>query len=108
MLTGNCSKFILIHFLFLCENVTNKLSFFGGGGEWREKRNSYLGLQIQVISLYQEYCYRTDPGGVNDILLPKGSPFFSGGPHLPTRFTLPAARERCLSMPETGEKERNY
>ena len=48
------------------------------------------------------------PGGVNDILLPKGSPFFSGGPHLPTRFTLPAARERCLSMPETGEKERNY
>ena len=51
---------------------------------------------------------QTQAGGwVNDILLPKGSPFFSGGPHLPTRFTLPAARERCLSMPETGEKERD-
>ena len=25
-----------------------------------------------------------------------------------TRFTLTAARERCLSMPEIGEKERDY
>ena len=57
-----------------------------------------------------QYCYRTDPGGgVNDILLLNGPPPSAPGglcPH--TRFALPAARERCLSMPETGEKERNY
>ena len=45
---------------------------------------------------------------VNNILSPKGPPFLSGGPPRLTRFALPAARERCLSMPETGEKERNY
>ena len=45
-------------------------------------------------------CYRTDPGGMNNILLPNGPPH--------SRFALPATRERCLSMPEIGEKERNY
>ena len=33
---------------------------------------------------------------------------FSPAPPPPTRFSLPAPRERCLSMPEIGEKERNY
>ena len=47
-------------------------------------------------------------GGANDILLPKGPPLFLWGSPPPTRFTLPASRERCLSMPEIGEKERNY
>ena len=28
--------------------------------------------------------------------------------HPCTRFALPDARERCFSMPEIGEKERNY
>ena len=32
----------------------------------------------------------------------------SGGPLPHTRFTLPAAREKRLSMPEIGEKERDY
>ena len=31
---------------------------------------------------------------------------FGGPPH--TRFALPTARERRLSMPEIGEKERDY
>ena len=42
------------------------------------------------------YYYQTDP------------PLCSGGPPSRTRFTLPTARERHLSMPETGEKERDY
>ena len=46
--------------------------------------------------------------GVNNILLPKGPPFFFGGSPRPTRFTLPVPEERRLSMPEIGEKERNY
>ena len=36
------------------------------------------------------------------------APLCSGGPPPHTRFTLPAARERRLSMPEVGEKERDY
>ena len=35
-------------------------------------------------------------------------PLCSGGPPPCTRFTLPTARERRLSMPETGEKEKDY
>ena len=42
------------------------------------------------------YYYRMDP------------PLCSGGPPPHTRFTLPATRERHLSMPEIGEKERDY
>ena len=48
-------------------------------------------------------------GGENDILLPNGHTLvlcLSPAPR--TRFTLPAARERHLSMPEIGEKERDY
>ena len=41
------------------------------------------------------------------MLLLKGPPSALGvPPH--TRFTLPTVRERCLSMPEIGEKEKNY
>ena len=39
----------------------------------------------------------------NDILLPNAPTLV-----LCTRFALPATRERCLSMPEIGEKERDY
>ena len=42
------------------------------------------------------YYYRMDP------------PLCSGGPPTHTRFALPTARERCLSMPEIGEKDRDY
>ena len=42
------------------------------------------------------YYYRMDP------------PLCSGGPLPHSRFTLPTARERRLSMPEIGKKERNY
>ena len=35
-------------------------------------------------------------------------PCAPGGPPPCTRFTFPAVRERCLSMPEIGEKERDY
>ena len=49
---------------------------------------------------------------VQDKLLQKGSPLsVSGGsfpPRPPARFEMPArGKERRLSMPETGEKERN-
>ena len=40
------------------------------------------------------------------ILLPNGPPPFPGSPC--TRFTLPSTRELWLSMPEFGEKKRNY
>ena len=48
---------------------------------------------------------------VNDILLPNGPPFLlleSCPPPPRTRFAVPATRETGLSMPEVGEKERNY
>ena len=35
-------------------------------------------------------------------------PLCSGGPPPYTRFALPATRERHLSVPEIGEKERDY
>ena len=35
-------------------------------------------------------------------------PLCSRDPLLHTRFTLPATRERHLSMPEIGEEERDY
>ena len=44
---------------------------------------------------------------MNDILLPNG-PTLVLGPPPRTRFALPAARERRLSMPEIGEKEKEY
>ena len=51
-------------------------------------------------------------GAVHNILLWKGSPFLSLGvppppPHL-LGLQCPPPEERRLSMPETGEKERNY
>ena len=46
--------------------------------------------------------------GVNNILLPKGNPLSLWGPtHLLGSPCLPP-QERRLSMPEIGEKERNY
>ena len=51
---------------------------------------------------------RPGPGGVNNILLPKGLPPLSlWGPPL-LGSPCPPPEERYLSMPETGEKERNY
>ena len=46
--------------------------------------------------------------GSNDILLPNGPTLVLWAPPLHTRFALPATRERRLSMPEIGEKGRNY
>ena len=43
---------------------------------------------------------KTPREGANDILLPNGLP--------PCALRSPAPRERHLSMPEIGEKERNY
>ena len=57
-------------------------------------------------------CCRTDPGqgGSNDILLPNGPTLVLRGPSPAphTRFALPTARKRRLSMPEIGEKKRDY
>ena len=53
-------------------------------------------------------CYRTDwggGGGLNDI---KDPPFFSGGSSPILGLLCLPPEERHLSMPETGEKERNY
>ena len=44
--------------------------------------------------------------GVNDIQGPP--PFFSRGPSLVLSSLCLLPEERCLSMPEIGEKERNY
>ena len=50
--------------------------------------------------------------GAHNILLWKGYPLsLSGGPPTHTHLLgskCPLPEERCLSMPETGEKERNY
>ena len=49
-----------------------------------------------------------DGGMVNNILLPKGTPFLSGGsPQLLGSPCLPP-EERRFSVLEIGEKERNY
>ena len=54
-------------------------------------------------------CYRTDPGGGGMIYYYRmDPPLCSRGPPNHTRFSLPATRERRLSMPEIGEKERDY
>ena len=47
-------------------------------------------------------------GGENDILLPNGHTLVLQGSSPHTRFTLPTTQERHLSMPEIGEKERDY
>ena len=53
-------------------------------------------------------CYRTDMGGGWMIYYyRKDPPLCSGSPPPCTRFSLPAARERCPLMPESGEKERD-
>ena len=44
-------------------------------------------------------------GGVNNILLLNEPTFMLRGSPPCTRFALPAARERHLSVPEIGEKE---
>ena len=44
----------------------------------------------------------------NDMLLPNGPTLVLWGPPPRTRFDLPTARERRLSMLEIGEKERDY
>ena len=68
-----------------------------------------------VFSVGRGVTEQTWGGKVNDILLPKGpqgdgsGPPFSPGvpPHLlGSLYLLP--EKRHLSMPETGEKERNY
>ena len=61
---------------------------------WWECRLVQL-LQNRPGGVRMIYHYRMDP------------PLCSGVPPC-TRFTLPTARERRLSMPETGEKEKDY
>ena len=46
--------------------------------------------------------------GVNNILLPKGPPFFLGVPAPTYQVLFTRPEERCLSIPEIGEKGRNY
>ena len=52
---------------------------------------------------------RLGVGGVGEqyTITDRTLPFSLGVPP-PTMFALPAPEERYLSMPETGEKERNY
>ena len=47
-------------------------------------------------------------GGERYTITERTPHFLPGGSPPPTRFALPSARERHLSMPEIGEKERNY
>ena len=76
-----------------CEGSTQSYGMQAGNG-------------MQAVSVLQNR-----PGGeeVNDILLPNGPTLvLRGSPHQRTRLALPAPRERCFSMPEIGEKERDY
>ena len=47
-------------------------------------------------------------GGEQHTVTERTHPCAPGVPPPRTRFALPAAWERCLSMPEIGEKERDY
>ena len=57
-------------------------------------------------------CYRTHLGGWGELTIYYHQmdlcPLCSRSPPHRTRFTLPTAREKKISMPEIGEKERNY
>ena len=77
-------------------------------GGMRRPYGGIMGVEKKVGVRTMSQCYRT-PGG-NDILLQKGPPLsLWGSPHTPTRFALPTTRGKMsLSMPETGERERNY
>ena len=60
---------------------------------------------------WQSGCYRTERRVVHDKLLQKGSPFLSlevPPPHAHLLGSQCPPQEESLSMPETGEKERNY
>ena len=61
------------------------------------------------IRAHMPCCYRKDWEKVNNILLWNGPPPFvlGVGPDL-LGLPSPSPEERHLSMPETGEKERNY
>ena len=81
-------------------------------GRQRERtadlRLEYLGSSVGFF--ISKLLLQNRPGVVHDKLLQKGSPLsLSGVPHthlLGSKCPLPEGR--CLSMPETGEKERNY
>ena len=66
-------------------------------------------FRVGVKELEQKVLQNRPRGrGVNDVLLPKDPPFFTGGPpHILGSLGL-LPEERHLSMPEIGEKERNY
>ena len=77
-----------------------------------------LSFRLQICSLKAFTCIIIPPfvteqgqGVVRDKLLQKGFPLsVSGGscpPRPPARFEMLPPEERRLSMPETGEKERN-
>ena len=69
-----------------------------------------LKINKTVLSYY--YCYRAGRGVGHDKLLQKGFPLSVSGGSYPHAHLLgskcPPPEERRLSMPETGEKERNY
>ena len=75
----------------MCEICSNKLDPSSGNG-----MDNTVTEQTRGWGWWTIYCYRMNP------------PMCSGGPPPCTRFTLPAARKRHLSMPEIGEKERDY
>ena len=67
----------------------------------RETRTTCMNvLQNRRGGGFPIYYYRKDPR-----FLSLGVPPHT---HTPTRFAMPMARGKTFSMPETGEKERNY
>ena len=60
---------------------------------------------------WMTFCYRAGQGVVHNKLLEKGFPLSVSGGSFPHTHLLgskcPPLEERRLSMPETGEKERN-
>ena len=71
-----------------------------------------LNKQPTNFSGFLQLCYRTTRagGGLGWTIYyhQKDPPFLSGGPPHLLGLPCPPPEERLLSMPETGEKERNY